>query len=644
MKRHAVALILQPYKNRLMQPGALKESINRFAEQLLALNADHPNFHFNVALPGYILECINPLLLSKLREMHKRGSLEWLLTGYTEPFLSFFPIPLVEGNIRKGIEVFTELTGAAPAGFMPPFSNWEPAYITTLHNLGLSQTVLSSAALPPEARNRCGYWTAEQMGDSIALFPSHVLHHYSAPADIIDWLEKLISRDDQTHGNESLVALQYLLPLEPAGGIDPYRWLKFALAEIDKRILLYQPLLLNEARALQPPIGLQHLPACLPLHDPQDQGEPHFFLNRLHSFDQIGIIQRKMMGLCDRVQAIKEQRLAAKLRHRLYFLQDINRYLSMNGAGFTALADRLWSFGQLILIEKEVRSYEKIEGGRIRISDFLRNGNKSIIMSNESLKVYCDYKNGGHIFELDYRDRALNLCAAYNPLPHSPPDILSPGKSFTSFIDRIHPKETTAADFIAGTVRDLGNFADGAFEYKIKKTSTSVKTVLSRQGSFERGDKPLPLNMEKVFGLEKNSGTFSFVYQLGNHALTSMVFTFAIELAFSLPGAVDRQARLLCGKDNHVNIGWECVQLDQATKWSLVDLSAGVRLHFITQKPLDVFCLPIMGGDHAPDPSCGVRIILVSRVTLEQSSSWTLIGNIICKKLREKRKVADDAL
>jgi len=41
--------------------------------------------------------------------------------------------------------------------------------------------------------------------------------------------------------------------------------------------------------------------------------------------------------------------------------------------------------------------------------------------------------------------------------------------------------------------------------------------------------------MEKVFGLEKDSGILSFVYQLGNHSLTSMGLTFAVELAFSLP-------------------------------------------------------------------------------------------------------------
>jgi hypothetical protein len=150
--------------------------------------------------------------------------------------------------------------------------------------------------------------------------------------------------------------------------------------------------------------------------------------------------------------------------------------------------------------------------------------------------------------------------------------------------------------------------------------------------------------MEKVFGLEKDSGVLSFVYQLGNHSLTSkMGFTFAVELAFSLPGAVDRQARLLCGKNVHADIGWECVLLEKTTAWSLVDLSAGVRLQFITQKPLDVFCLPIIGGEQTADPSCGIRLILVSHVILEQSSTWTLTGNLICKKLREKRKVAGDA-
>jgi hypothetical protein len=655
MKRTAIALLLQPYKNRLMPRDRLKESIDGCAEQLLALAAEFPTMHCNVVLPGYVLECINPLLLSKLRDLRKHGCLEWLLTGYTEPFLSFSPEELTKENIRHGVRVFTECTGAAPAGFMPPFSNWEPSYIAALRSAGLSVVALSANALPREARGRCGYWIAEHAGAAIALFPSHVLHHYSAPADIIDWLEKIIARDEDHAAGEKLVVLHYLLPLQPETGIDPYRWLRHAVAELDKRILIYQTVLFQEATSLLPPSGLQHVPACLaagpgggPLSEPPEETPSPYFLNRLHGFDQVGIIQRKMMDVWDKTAAVKNNRLAEDLRRRLYFVQDINRYLPRkNGAaaaGFSALSDRLWSYGQLIDLERALREHEGADGGRIMIGDFLRNGNKSIVMENNGLKAYVDYKNGGRIFELDYGDRSINLCAAFNPEPHAPPDILSPQRSLASFTDRIHPPETTVADFTGGSVGDLGNFAAGAFEYKIKKTDGSIKTVLSRQGSFLHGDKAFPLSMEKVFGLDKNDATLSFVYQLANLSLACVRFTFAAEIYLSLPGVADHNARCINGKNLHTDIGGEPVVLEKTAKWSISDFTAGVRLQFVTQKPLDVVCLPVRTGENRGDPACGIKIVLASPVALDQSSSWTLMGSIACKKVRKTGKVSDDTL
>ncbi|MCU0608336.1 MAG: DUF1926 domain-containing protein [Chitinispirillaceae bacterium] len=620
-----------------MPPSALRESADRFATELLALCAAHPNFHFNVALPGYILERINPLLLSKLREVNKQGCLEWLLTGYTEPFFSFFPVSLVEENIRHGMKTFTELTGAAPSGFVPPFSNWEPSCIAALTGLGLNKVVLSSMALPPSARSSCGYWMTEHAGDAIALLPSHVLHYYSAPADLIDWLEKLISRGETTPAREKFVAVHYLVPLHAEVGVDPYRWLRYTVAELDKRILLYQTILMQQAR-YSPPAGLQYLPPCLPLHD---DSEPYYFMNRLHSFDLVGIMQRKMMELCDRISALTDKRFSLQLKARLYHLQDINRYLPSRGCGFTSLADRSWSFGKMIAIERELREHEGLCGGKIRISDFLRNGNKSVIMSNSGLKAYIDHKNGGHIFELDLRERDINLCAAMNPVPHAPPDILSPEKSYTAFIDRIYPEHVSAADIIGGIALDTGDFAGQPFDYQVKKTPDSVKTVLTRQGSFLCGGKSFPLSMEKVFGLEKDAPAFSFVYQLTNLSLAPAGFTFAVELNFSVPGAADRSARLTSGKEVYPNFGWEFISCAAATRWGIDDLISGFRLQFVTQKPVDLYCLPILNNDRTPDPSCGVRLVLCSRVTLDQSSSWKLMGSMRFRKIRDRRKDSD---
>ena len=641
MKRHQVALLLQPYKNALMDPGELRESAGRFAEQLLELGSGYPNFHFNVVMPAYVLESINPLLLSKLRDMHKRGTLEWIPTGYTEPFFSFSPRALTEENIRHGLAMFVELTGTSPAGLAPSFSNWEPSYIPLLRNLGLTYSVLSHIALPQKAQQTCGYWFTEQAGDAIALVPTHILHHYSAPADIIDWLEKLVSRDEKDPLPDRFVSVQYQLPLHFTGGIDPYRWLKYAIAEIDKRILMYEPLLVREALSQQPPRGLLQLPPCLPQHEFSDGQEPHYFLNRLHSYDQIGIMQRKLFDIHDRLAALKDNRLAGRLRKSLFFLQDINRFLPAKDSGFTVLADRLWSYSRLIEIERELAETEHARGGRMHITDFLRNGNKSIIMSNGGLKVYCDYKNGGHLYELDYIERSVNLFAAFNPLPHDPPDIVSPGTTYSSFIDRIYPEATGRADILSGSARDAGTFAEGEFDYKVKKTAHGVKMALSRLGAVLQGEKSIPLFLEKVFGLEKDDATLSFVYQIANHSLAGFGVVFATELHLSLPGTIGHQVRLINGKNVHTKIGWEPIILEKTTRWSVSDLAAGVRIQFITQKPLDVFCLPLPGREAGADPSCGIRIVLASPLALEPSSSWTLIGNLICKKLREKRKDFD---
>jgi hypothetical protein len=640
MKQHAVALLLQPYKNRLMEPDELKKSVNGFAEHLLGLAALHPNFHFNVVLPAYLLECINPLLLSNLREMHKRGCLEWLLTGYTEPFFAFSPASLTESNIRYGMQIFTELTGAVPAGFLPAFSSWEPSYIALLAGLGLNYSVLSGAALPHNARSSCGYWFTEQGGEALALFPSRLLHGFTAPADFIDWLDGLIAGDGRPESAEKIVTVHYLLPLQPEKGAASYRWLKSAVAELDKHLLRYRAVLLQEARSLQKPIGVQHLPSCLPFLADVD-GDPHFYLNRLHSFDQVGILQRKMMDIADRLGTVKERKLRDRLQRALFYLQDINRYLPGTNSGFTILADRMWTYGKLIDLEAELREFESASSGRIRITDFLRNGNKSIIMSNAALAVYCDYKSGGHVYELDYLERRINLTAAFNPQPHMPPDIVSPGASLSAFIDRLYAAETPAGEIAAESAVDIGSFADTSFEYKIKKSQSGVKAALKGQGGFPFGGKIVPLSIEKVFGLEKDEPIISYVYQLSNHSLSSYAFIFAVELHLSLPGTIDRQVRLINGKTVHQGVGWGPIALEKTTKWSISDFAAGVRLQFITQKPLDVYCLPLHGSEGDYDPSCGFRLVLTSPVALDQSSSWTLVGSIACAKIRKRRKETD---
>ena len=150
---------------------------------------------------------------------------------------------------------------------------------------------------------------------------------------------------------------------------------------------------------------------------------------------------------------------------------------------------------KLIDVENALHTRKNIKGGQIRITDFLRNGSKSIVLSNKALKTYIDCVNGGSIFEFDFRERSLNLCSAYNPSLHHPPNITSPGKSRTWFLDRLLSEEAKSSDLLNDTCKDLGNFS-GQFDYKVRKTTDGVKATLLRQGSILQGEKFYPINLK----------------------------------------------------------------------------------------------------------------------------------------------------
>ena len=637
MKRHTIALLLHPFKNRLMPRPELKDAIDNFVQNLISLAFDFPHLRFNVVLPGYILESINTLLLSNLRDLQKKGTLEWLLTGYTEPFLSISPVDLTIDNVNHGMQIFSDLTGEMPSGILPPFSNWEPSFINSLCRSGLNYTVLSRELLSNFSRSLCGYWMVEHAGNSMALIATHIIHSTIAPADFKDWLEKVFSQDNSE--SSKFLAIQYMLPLHNYNESDPFRWLRFAAEEIDNHILNYQPVRISDYLHSTQPLGLQFIPSSLYTGIEEPAGI--HFLNRLYSHDQIGIMQRKLIETWDQISSITDQKIALPLKKQLYSVQDINRFLPGKESGFECLSDRLWSYSKLIEIEKTLHLKNDIKGGQIRITDFIKNGSKSIILSNKSLKLYVDHVNGGQIFEFDYRDRLINLCAAYNPLPHQPPNIIAPGKSRTWFIDHILPEDCKGWDFINGNGKDLGNFLSGQFEYKVRKASSGVKVILSRQGSFLRADRFCPISIEKVFGLEQDGSILSFVYQLSNPSLMAYSFRFATQLTLSLPGLSTGQVRLVHGSETIENLGLEYTRLESKTRWSIEDKTGGLKLLFQTQKPIDIWLLPTSLHQGSADPSTGLGIVLSTVVSLDPSSKWKMIGKLTCKKLRKKGTMED---
>jgi hypothetical protein len=639
MKRHAIALVIHPYKNALLPRALLARQLNDFAKTVIEAGVSFQNVRFNLALPGFFLEILDPLLLLQLREMYKRNQIEWLFTGYTEPFLSFSPPWLLSENFKYGMQTFSELAGAAPSGLLVPYSNWEPSAIDILRGAGINYCVLSKSSLPPEYRSYCGYWTTEHMGSAMAFFPSQVVSAIASER-LLNSLDAQFDADPRKTFPTKIICVDVLHDLA-RGSAETLDAIKQTLRALDTMLLSYQPMRCSEFLSSHFTLGLHYMPPSLAMERDARDGDP-YFLNRLHAYDQAGIIQRKLMDVAENLAGRKETKSFESLKKTLFFVQDINRFLPSRSSGFLQASDRLWCYEKLIDIERTLHDKDEIKGGHIRITDFLKNGTKTLIMANNNLSLFIDYKNGGQVFEIDYKSRNFNACAALNPCRHTMPMIVECPHSKTGFVDHCLTPATGMQEFWNTSGLELGDFVTGDFGYKVKKTATGIKAVLSRNGTLIQADKNCPLTMEKVIGLEKDHAEISFVYQLSNHSLTPYSLRFAVESTFVLPGIGREMARITRGKDDYSDLGKNPFSLSHVTEWTLDDAYSGVRMHFNVQKPIDVWCFPVRAAEEAEDASHAVTLVINAEVNLEGAKAWTLMGTLGFKKLRIKKEPSDE--
>ncbi len=310
---------------------------------------------------------------------------------------------------------------------------------------GVLYCVVSKALLPPQYRSYCGYWITEHMGSSIAFFPAHVVRHSEAEGALNN-LDRFFIEDRQSASAVKLLSIEFLYPLSGSGDAASMA-LQTATRTLDKMLLTYQSVRCAEFFSSNFNLGLHYLPSSIVLERDGTEARP-YFLNEFHTYDQAGIIQRKMMDIAENIAARKEIKPYEPMKKTLFFVQNVNRYIPSLSSGFMLFNDRKWCYEKMLEIEQALDEKDDIKGGQIRINDFLRNGNKTIIMSNKNIALFIDYKNGAQVFEMDFKSRHSNVCSALSPAGHVLPMIIEPPQSKTAFIDHCVPANAGIDGFL----------------------------------------------------------------------------------------------------------------------------------------------------------------------------------------------------
>lgn len=258
------------------------------------------------------------------------------------------------------------------------------------------------------------------------------------------------------------------------------------------------------------------------------------------------------------------------------------------------------------------------------VADFDLDAAPEVYISNECLDAYFKPDRGGHLYEFDYKAKGINLLntlarrkEAYHKKVISSSsgvqsnevksihDIAAPKQKGLekmlfydwylreSLIDHFFRMDTRLEEAASCRYDELGDFVQSPYEVGLNDSDENVMLLLQRMGSIRQDGNRLPIGVEKIIRLDKNSSALSIRYCLKNLSQQEIETCFGVEFNVSM-SAGDAFGRYykLNGKDNAGHLAVEADFTSQK-RIELIDEWLGVGVQLEWSISADVWVFPI---------------------------------------------------
>jgi alpha-amylase len=259
--------------------------------------------------------------------------------------------------------------------------------------------------------------------------------------------------------------------------------------------------------------------------------------------------------------------------------------------------------------------------GRIEAvaGDYNFDGRAEVLLANEKLFCYLSPAQGGRLYELDVRSICHNLLATLARRPEIYHDKIVQGGTPQSLVaasiqDRVifkqegldrhliydrRPRKSLVDSFydpdvsldpvVVGQAADLGDFAEGEYEARIRRKPDRVQVQLQRDGHLGEYN----VRVIKGITLESSQSVVEIAYLLENLPADRR-WRFAVEMNFAgLPAEADD--RFFYQHDPQHRLGQlqSRLELTGAYQLGLADQWLGIHLLLQTDRPTDFWTYPV---------------------------------------------------
>ncbi len=581
----------------------------------------HPDLKISLHYSGCLLDWIadrHPEFIRMLKEIVGRGQAEMLTGGYYEPILTLIPERDILGQIRLMNEKVKGFTGYSPTGVWLTERIWEPTLIKPLAKAGIKFAIVDDwhfSYVGQNPEDLSGYYVTEDEGEKLFIFPGserlRYLMPFKLPHETINYMG-----ESKERGIKSRI---YADDGEKFGiwpgtfkWVYEEKWLGNFLNALDAEREWLQTVTFSEYIKANGPTGRIYL-TCASYQEMM-KWSGGYFKNFLVKYPESNSMQKKMLYVSGRVAKAKSK----KAQEYLYKGQCNCAYWHGVFGGLYLNHLRSAVYSNLIKAEKELDKAEHKDANWLEIetTDFDCDSYDEVLVSNSKLEMDFSPRNGGSLFEFDFKPLSINLTntltrkkepyhdkilekakthdqgakeadgiASIHDISKAKDAALVADLSYdwyrkVSLLDHFLKEGTTVKDFATSKFAEAGDFLNGEYKYEVKKAAKPQAAILkmSRDGNYLGvSDGGYKIRVEKAVSLKPNSPALEIEYKITNLDSRGCSPWFGVEFNYSL-------------KDPHLNRIGEVRDLKNI---NINDQWYGIRVDFEFSDPTSLWYFPI---------------------------------------------------
>lgn len=577
---------------------------------------NHPKLKLTLHYSGSLLDWIKihkPSFLKMLKNLARRGQIEFMSGGYYEPILSLIPDVDKLAQIKMLSDSINKNFSQKPQGCWLAERVWEPYFIKILAQAGIIYTVVDDThfkkALGQEGEIY-NYYISDAEGKMLFIFPGseklRYLLPFKLPGESIEYL-----RQAKTAGAGCVSFAddgeKFGFWPETYKWVYKEKWLEKFLTALEENSSWLNTVTLSQAIKNHKPAGRVYLPSAS--YREMLEWSGGYFNNFLVKYPEANWMQKRMVQLSQELNQLNPRnRLLEKAKRHLYMAQCNCAYWHGIFGGLYLGHLRHSIFSNLIEAEKlKEKITRKKSLLKRKVLDIDKDGNNEILLKNSLLNVFIAPCQNGAILELDYKPKSLNLSnnlsrrkGSYQQkllkLANSPDhpindklpksihglallkekdlknDLVFDRYPKTSLVEHFLDRKVSALDFSRGSYAQQ-EFINRTFDYKIKLLKDEIALNLNCDDLGP--DRNIKLNKEiKIF---RNKAHLQINYCLQNRQNRPLSIHFGVEFnfylhnqRFSSPGS-----------------------LENIDSWDFQDEWYGVRVKYQLNQPADLIYFPV---------------------------------------------------